>query len=857
MKTSEIRQSFLDYFESKNHKVVNSSPLIPNNDETLLFTNAGMVQFKDVFLGTDSRSYLRAATSQRCIRAGGKHNDLENVGYTLRHHTFFEMLGNFSFGDYFKEDAIKFAWEFLTEVLKLDKEKLWITVYKDDDEAEEIWKHVIGIDPNRIARLGDEDNFWSMGDTGPCGPCSEIFFDHGDHIEGTPPGHDGDEGDRFVEIWNLVFMQFNRDESGKTSPLPKPSVDTGMGLERIAAVMQGVNSNYETDQFTNLITASEEILGNKTSTSHKVIADHIRSSVFLILDGVLPEKEGRGYVLRRIMRRGIRHGYKIGAQKPFLHLLVDELVDLMGSAYPDLKNKQKEIIKVIKAEEMKFFETLEKGIYILDEAISAMKNKTIAGDIVFKLHDTYGFPFDLTADIAREKGLNIDEERFNECMNLQKQTSKASSSFVSSLPAASGVNETVFLGYEKLEASSKILVIWKDQERKDIANTGDEIFIACDQTPFYAEAGGQIGDRGIFASKSATGNILDCKKQGKVFIHKAIINKGSIKKGEVIEMSVEKEKRSAIAIHHSSTHLVHAALREVLGDHVQQKGSLVDENKLRFDFSHTKPLTKDEISKIEEIVNKEALKNLEVETKLMKLEEALNSGAMALFGEKYDDDVRVLTMGENSYSVELCGGTHVDRTGDVGLFVITNQSSVASGVRRIEAVAGMKSIEHVNNVRDTSNSIQNLLNVPLNNLEEKIKSLIDENKELKKSGGKTSQHSIIHSEVHNIDDWKLIIEQVQVENSKDLRQIVDSHKNTNERVCVVVLSAEKKKVAIVSGVTKNLSEIISAKDIVSDLAEQIGGKGGGRSDFAQGAGETNNIQEFVTSIVNSVKSLAK
>ena len=462
MKTSEIRQSFLDYFESKNHKVVNSSSLIPNNDETLLFTNAGMVQFKDVFLGTDSRSYLRAATSQRCIRAGGKHNDLENVGYTLRHHTFFEMLGNFSFGDYFKEDAIKFAWEFLTDVLKLDKEKLWITIYKDDDEAEEIWKDVIGIDPDRIARLGDEDNFWSMGDTGPCGPCSEIFFDHGDHIEGTPPGHDGDEGDRFVEIWNLVFMQFNRDESGKTSPLPKPSVDTGMGLERIAAVMQGVNSNYETDQFTNLITASEEILGNKASTSHKVIADHIRSSVFLILDGVLPEKEGRGYVLRRIMRRGIRHGYKIGAQKPFLHLLVDELVDLMGSAYPDLKNKQKEIIKVIKAEEVKFFETLEKGIYILDEAISAMKNKTISGDIVFKLHDTYGFPFDLTADIAREKGLNIDEERFNECMNLQKQTSKASSSFVSSLPAASGVSETIFLGYEKLEASSKILVIWKD-----------------------------------------------------------------------------------------------------------------------------------------------------------------------------------------------------------------------------------------------------------------------------------------------------------------------------------------------------------------------------------------------------------
>ena len=857
MKTSEIRQSFLDYFESKGHAVINSSSLIPNNDETLLFTNAGMVQFKDVFLGTENKKFSRAVTSQRCIRAGGKHNDLENVGYTLRHHTFFEMLGNFSFGDYFKEDAINYAWEFLTEVLKLDKEKLWITVYKDDDEAEEIWKNTIGIDPDRIARLGDEDNFWSMGDTGPCGPCSEIFYDHGDHIEGTPPGHDGDEGDRFVEIWNLVFMQFNRDESGKTEPLPKPSVDTGMGLERIAAVMQGVNSNYETDLLKNLISTSEAILGNKKSTSHKVIADHIRSSVFLISDGVIPEKEGRGYVLRRIMRRGIRHGYKIGTKKPFLHLLVKDIVKLMGSAYPELKSKQKEITKIIHEEELKFFETLEKGINILDETISDMTNKTISGDVVFKLHDTFGFPFDLTADIAREKGLEIDEKRFNECMNLQKETSKASSSFVSSLPEAAGVKETKFLGYEELEANSKVLVIWKDQNRINEVDSNDEIFIACDQTPFYAEAGGQIGDKGNFASDSVTGTILDCKKQGKVFIHKAIIDKGTIKTGDVIKMSVEKEKRAAIAIHHSSTHLAHAALREVLGDHVQQKGSLVDENKLRFDFSHTKPLTADEILKIETIVNKEALKNLEVETKLMSLDDALNSGAMALFGEKYDDDVRVLTMGENSYSVELCGGTHVERTGDVGFFIITNQSSVASGIRRIEAVAGMRAIEHINNVRNASNSIQTLLNVSASDIEEKIKALIKENKDLKKAGNNSNQHAVINSESHDFGDWKLIVEQVEVTNTKDMRVIVDSHKNTNEKVCVVVLSVNKNKVAFVAGVTKNLIESISAKDVVSLLSDEIGGRGGGREDFAQGAGETKNIQEFVTSIANSVKSLAK
>jgi alanyl-tRNA synthetase len=858
MKTSDIRKAFLDFFNSKNHEVVASSSLVPSNDETLLFTNAGMVQFKDVFLGTETKNFKRAATSQRCIRAGGKHNDLENVGYTLRHHTFFEMLGNFSFGDYFKEDAIKFAWEFLTEELKLDKEKLWITVYKDDDEAEEIWKNIIGIDPGRIARLGDDDNFWSMGDTGPCGPCSEIFYDHGEHIDGTPPGAEGDEGDRFIEIWNLVFMQFNRDESGKMEPLPKPSVDTGMGLERIAAVLQSVNSNYETDVFKDLINASEKILGSEGSTSHKVIADHIRSSVFLISDGVIPEKEGRGYVLRRIMRRGIRHGYKIGAKKPFMHLLVKDLIKLMNSAYPELKKKQKDIIELIKNEEIKFFETLETGIEILEDTISNMKNKTLSGDVVFKLHDTYGFPFDLTADIAREKQLDIDEERFNECMNQQKQTSKASSSFVSSLPAASGIEETKFLGYENLESDSKILVIWKDQERIDAAKNKEEIFFACNQTPFYAEAGGQIGDKGKFASQSSTGSILDCKKQGKVYIHKAIVDKGSIKTGDVIKMSVEKEKRSAIAIHHSSTHLVHAALRAVLGDHVQQKGSLVDENKLRFDFSHTKPLTKEEITKIEDIVNKEALKNLEVKTELMKLDDALKSGAMALFGEKYDDDVRVLTMGENSYSVELCGGTHVNRTGDIGFFVITNQSSVASGIRRIEALAGSKSIEHVKKLRDVNLSLQNSLNVSADELQEKVNSLIEENKKLKKSSkSKSAKKSVISSEMHEFGDWKLIVEQVDVEDTKDLRSLADEQKNTNEKLCVVIFTESSNKIALVCGVTKNLSESLSAKEVVSELSNQINGKGGGRSDFAQGAGETDNIKDFVTSIPNSVKSLAK
>ena len=858
MNTSEIRETFLNFYKSKDHQIVDSSSLIPVNDDTLLFTNAGMVQFKDVFLGTEKKKYVKATSSQRCIRAGGKHNDLENVGYTLRHHTFFEMLGNFSFGDYFKEDAIKYAWEFLTEVLKLEEDKLWISVYKDDDEAAKIWEEVIGVNPNRIVRLGDEDNFWSMGETGPCGPCSEIYYDHGDHIEGTPPGSDGDEGDRFVEIWNLVFMQFNRNEAGEMTPLPKPSVDTGMGLERITAVMQGVNSNYETDLFKGLIEASEKILGNKGSVSHKVISDHIRSTSFLIVDGITPENEGRGYVLRRILRRAIRHGYKMGATKPFLNELVYNLSDLMKDAYPAIDEKKDHISSIIKNEEIKFFETLGKGINILDEAINNLKDKTIPGEVVFKLHDTFGFPFDLTADIAREKHLDIDEDAFNVCMDQQKKSSKAGSSFVSKLPAASGVDETIFLGYEDLKSESKVLVLWIDQERVDEANENQEIFIACNQTPFYAESGGQVGDKGGFSSSNSSGAILDCKKQGKVFIHKALVEKGSLKVGDVINMNVEKDKRLATAIHHSSTHLLHSALRSILGEHVQQKGSLVDESKLRFDFSHGKPLSKEEIDSIEEIVNNEVLNNVDVSTKIMKLDDAMNSGAQALFGEKYDEEVRVLSMGSDSFSVELCGGTHVKRTGDIGVFVITAQSSVASGIRRIEAVAGKKALSYISEIRKVNNSLQEILNTPVDAMNEKIQSLIDENKKLKKSGGVTSSNAdVVSSDVMDIDDWKLVVEHISIEDAKQLRGLVDQKKQSLDKGCVVLLNSHNNKVAIVSGVTDNLLDVISAKDVVSSLCEKLNGRGGGRPDFAQGAGESENINEFVTSIPALVKSLAK
>jgi alanyl-tRNA synthetase len=857
MKTAEIRKAFLDFFESKKHQQVASSSLIPVNDETLLFTNAGMVQFKDLFLGSEKKDYVRATSSQRCIRAGGKHNDLENVGYTLRHHTFFEMLGNFSFGDYFKEEAIEFAWEFLTGELNLPEDKLWISVFREDDEAAKIWKEKIGVKPERIVRLDEEDNFWSMGETGPCGPCSEIYYDHGDHIEGTPPGSEGDEGDRFVEIWNLVFMQFNRNESGEMTPLPKPSVDTGMGLERIAAVMQGVNSNYDTDLFKSLINASQKLLKNETSNSHKVVADHIRSTSFLIADGITPENEGRGYVLRRILRRAIRHGYKMGAKQPFLFNLVDDLSELMKDAYPVLIEKKDHIKKTIQNEEHKFFETLEKGIKILDEEINSLSCNQISGEVVFKLHDTFGFPYDLTADIAREKNLEIDSEGFAKCMQAQKDSSKAGSNFTSNLPTPADVDATTFQGYDFLDSESKVLSIWNGQDVVDTANENDEVFIALNQTSFYAESGGQVGDTGTFDSNSCSGVVLDCKKQGKVFLHKAKIKTGSLKCGDVINMSVEKDKRRATAIHHSATHLLHAALKKVLGDHVQQKGSQVDHLKLRFDFAHSAPLTANEITKIEMLVNNQSLLNTKVSTKEMELNDAIDSGAEALFGEKYDDKVRVLDMGEESFSVELCGGTHVDRTGDIGTLVITSQSSVASGVRRIEAIAGHESLEYLANLKTLTNELQKTLNTSSDKLSEKVNALVQENKKLKKSGPVGSKQEVISSEELSIDDWTLVIEQLKLEDNKELRGLVDQKKSKLTKGCVVLLSAANEKIAIVAGVTKNLVDTISAKDVVSELCSQLDGRGGGRPDFAQGAGNSKNINDFVTSISKTVKSLSK
>ena len=856
MKTSDIRKAFLNFYESKNHTQVESSSLIPVNDDTLLFTNAGMVQFKDLFLGTEKKDYVRAASSQRCIRAGGKHNDLENVGYTLRHHTFFEMLGNFSFGDYFKEEAIEFAWEFLTKELKLPEEKLWISVFREDDDAEKIWREKIGVNPNRIVRLDEEDNFWSMGETGPCGPCSEIYYDHGDHIEGTPPGSDGDEGDRFVEIWNLVFMQFNRNDSGEMTPLPKPSVDTGMGLERIAAVMQGVNSNYETDLFKTLISASQKILKDEGNNSHKVVADHIRSTSFLIADGITPENEGRGYVLRRILRRAIRHGYKMGATKPFLFNLVDDLSSLMKDAYPVLVEKQQYIKDTIHREEIKFFETLEKGIKILDQSIDELDGDTIPGDVVFKLHDTFGFPFDLTADIAREKNLNIDSEGFAKCMKQQKESSKAGSNFTSDLPTPSDIEATSFSGYDELISDSNVISLWLGQDSVDEAKETQEVYFALSSTPFYAESGGQVGDTGEFKTDTCSGIILDCKKQGKVFLHKALIEKGSLKVGDQLNVSVSSSKRNATAIHHSATHLLHSALKKVLGDHVQQKGSQVDSEKLRFDFAHSKPVSPDEISEIEALVNDQVLHNSEVTTNEMDLEKAIKSGAEALFGEKYDSKVRVLAMGEEDFSVELCGGTHVSRTGDIGSFVVTSQSSVASGIRRIEAIAGKQAINHLNNIRSVNQSLQKALNTTSDKLVAKIEALIQENKKLKKSGPVSTSNETIFSEESTINNWKLIIKQVALEDNKQLRGLVDQAKKGIDRGVVILLSESNGKVAIVAGVTKNLIDEISAKDIISELSSQLNGKGGGRPDFAQGAGVSEKVNEFVTSIPNTVKSIS-
>ncbi|MDC0441049.1 alanine--tRNA ligase [Gammaproteobacteria bacterium] len=856
MLTSELRAKFLDYFSKNDHEVVDSSPLIPVNDDTLLFTNAGMVQFKDVFLGSEKRPYKRATTTQRCIRAGGKHNDLENVGYTLRHHTFFEMLGNFSFGDYFKEEAIKLAWNFLTNELNLDKERLWISVFREDDEAAEIWSSIIGIDPERIVRLDEEDNFWSMGDTGPCGPCSEIYYDHGEQYKGTPPGSPGDEGDRFVEIWNLVFMQFNRDAKGELTPLPKPSVDTGMGLERVAAVMQGVNSNYETDLFLNLIKASEEVIKSPGEASHKVIADHIRSVSFLIADGITPSNEGRGYVLRRIMRRGIRHGYKLGAKKPFLYSLVEPLVKEMESAFPMLASNQKQIEEIIHNEEKKFLETLDKGIEILEKEISNMDSKVIPGDVVFKLHDTFGFPFDLTADIAREQDLKLDEAGFNKCMEEQVKNSKSASKFKGTQLDLSSIDETKFLGYDRLNAEGKILGLWNDDLRVDSATADKEYFLALDQTPFYAESGGQVGDQGKFSCSSGSGQILDCIKQGKIFLHTIKIDEGAIKLSDKLKLAVAPDKRASAASNHSATHLMHAALKHVLGSHVEQKGSLVDASKLRFDFSHPKAVTKDEIKQIELLVNQHTLNNAEVKTELMKLDDAIASGAEAMFGEKYDDEVRVLSMSDG-FSVELCGGTHVTRTGDIGMFVILSESSVSSGVRRIEAVTGAKAVELALEIRSQLQDVQGILNVGASQVSSKVEDLVKENKSLKKGNKSNAKSSVDLKEVtHKIKNLDLVLIEAGTQNIQDLRKLVDSSKKDQSERCVLILSHQDSKVVMVCGVTDDIQESLSANDVIQAIAKASDGKGGGRKDFAQGAGVADNFEEFVNSIPDIVQSIA-
>ena len=856
MLTSELRAKFLEYFSNNNHEVVESSPLIPANDETLLFTNAGMVQFKDVFLGSDKRPYKRATTTQRCIRAGGKHNDLENVGYTLRHHTFFEMLGNFSFGDYFKEEAIQLAWNFLTNELNLDKEKLWISVFREDDEAAEIWLSKIGIDPERIVRLDEEDNFWSMGDTGPCGPCSEIYYDHGEQYEGTPPGSPGDDGDRFVEIWNLVFMQFNRDAAGELTPLPKPSVDTGMGLERVAAVMQGVNSNYETDLFLNLIQASEDAIQSSGAPSHKVIADHIRSVSFLIADGIIPSNEGRGYVLRRIMRRAIRHGYKLGAKEPFMHTLVAPLVKEMSSAFPMLASNQQHIEETIHNEEKKFLETLDKGIEILEKEIAGMSSKVIPGEIVFKLHDTFGFPFDLTADIAREQELELDETGFNKCMEEQVKNSKSGSKFKGNQLDLSAIDETQFLGYDRLNAEGKVLGLWNDDLQVDSATPGKDYILALDQSPFYAESGGQVGDQGEFSGSNGSGQVTDCIKQGKIFLHKINLEEGSIKLNDTLKLSVAPSMRSDAASNHSATHLMHAALKHVLGNHVEQKGSLVDSSKLRFDFSHPKAVTKDELKQIELLVNQQTLSNAEVKTELMQLDDAIASGAEAMFGEKYDDEVRVLSMGDG-FSVELCGGTHVARTGDIGMFAILSESSVSSGVRRIEAVTGFKAVELMLDIRSQLQEVQGILNVGAPQVSSKVEDLIKENKSLKKGNKTKDQSSVeIKEAIHKINNFDLVLIEADTQNIQDLRQLVDSSKKDQSERCVLILSHHESKLLMVCGVTDDIQASLSANDVIQAIAKATNGKGGGRKDFAQGAGETENFKEFVNSIPDIVQSIA-
>lgn len=843
MTSNELRQAFLAFFREHDHEVVASSPLVPGNDPTLLFTNAGMVQFKDVFLGTDKRGYQRATTSQRCVRAGGKHNDLENVGYTARHHTFFEMLGNFSFGDYFKREAIRYAWDFLTGTLGLPAERLWVTVYEEDDEAADIWLKEMQVDPGRFSRLGEKDNYWSMGDTGPCGPCSEIFYDHGPEVTGGPPGSPDEDGDRYVEIWNLVFMQFDRAADGEMTPLPKPSVDTGMGLERIAAVMQGVHSNYDIDLFRNLITAVAKTLdvANAGSSSLNVIADHIRACSFLICDGVLPGNEGRGYVLRRIIRRAVRHGKKLGADDAFFYKLVAPLVKEMGDAYPELGKAQAHVEKVLKKEEDRFAETLDQGMEILESAISGLDGKEIPGDVAFKLYDTYGFPVDLTADIARERGLTVDEKGFEDAMAGQRDRARAASKF--SAADRAGIETDVqseFLGYAGTDGSSDIVGLYRDGVAVETLAAGETGAVILSKTPFYAESGGQVGDTGILVDDGKVFNVSDTQKSGDAIVHYGLVEVGEFAVGDSVEAIVDAERRQAVRLNHSATHLMHAALREVLGAHVQQKGSLVAPDRLRFDFSHLEAVTADELQSIEAIVNAQIRANVAADTQVMSYDDAIESGAVALFGEKYGDKVRVLKFGD--FSVELCGGTHVDRTGDIGLFKITSEGGVAAGVRRIEAVTGRGAVDWVDAQQETLRQIGGLLRSQPDQVGNKVEQLLKRNKELEKELAAAKQALITggsadkSDNVEDVAGVKLLVNRIDGADAKTLRDAVDRYKDKLQSAIVVLGSVDNGVVRLAAGVTKDHTDRVRAGDLIKPVAAQVGGKGGGRPDFAQAGG---------------------
>ena len=859
--SNELRAKFLRYFEEQGHQIVESSPLVPGNDPTLLFTNAGMVQFKDVFLGTDKRSYSRAVTSQRCVRAGGKHNDLENVGYTARHHTFFEMLGNFSFGDYFKRDAIRFAWKLLTEEFGLPPEKLWVTIYEDDDEAEDLWFNDIGIDQTRFSRCGAKDNFWSMGDTGPCGPCSEIFYDHGPEIWGGPPGTPEEDGDRYIEIWNLVFMQFNRDADGTMTPLPKPSVDTGMGLERLAAVMQGVHSNYDIDLFANLIDAAQKVTGaeDRNDKSLRVIADHIRSCAFLVLDGVVPSNEGRGYVLRRICRRAIRHGHRLGARDAFFHQLVAALDTEMGDAYPKLRSQRSVIEHVLRQEEERFAETLDQGMRMLDQAIAGMSGEVIDGETVFRLYDTYGFPVDLTADIARERGLSADVEGFEVQMEAQRNRARASSNFTMAEVESLNIEvESSFIGYESLEGDGQVAALLKDGESVKGLSKGELGVVVLETTPFYAESGGQVGDRGTLKTESGTFNVTDTQKYGSAFAHIGMVKSGHLAIGDTVHAAVDADLRRSTMRNHSATHLVHAALREVLGEHVMQKGSLVNAERLRFDFSHYEPVSAEQLHAIERMVNGWILANDDVETRVMPIEDAKKSGAMALFGEKYDDDVRVLTIGPNS--TELCGGTHVRRVGDVGLFKIMAETGVAAGVRRVEAVTGDAALDWIDEREALLSRVTGVLKTDPEALETRVSGLLGRTKELERELDKmrdrlaNSSGKDLLEQAIDVEGIRVLSVRLDGADAKSLPNSLDQFKNRMGSGVVVLGAADGDKVALIAGVTNDLTGKVQAGPLVNHVASQVGGKGGGRPDMARAGGkDPSKLDEALASVGDWVK----